>query len=101
MKAIFAALIMIAATSAFATEETYPGGCKGKLLGTCEEYDNGTKVGPNYVTCIARDSANQKFTYTGSYGKPTKTNVQGAINACKAGSDDPASCHWTACVWAD
>ena len=100
MKAVLATLIMIASVSAYA-DKTGPGGCKGKLLGTCEEYDGGTKVGPNNITCIARDSNNEKFTFTGSYGKPTKTNVQGAINACKAGSDDPESCHWTACVWAD
>jgi hypothetical protein len=77
------------------------GGCAGELLGTCEEYENGERVGPNYVTCMARDSAGRLFTYTGSYGRPTHENVEGAISACRRGSAHPSSCHWTACRWAD
>jgi len=103
MKAVLAIFVLVLtfATVSFA-EETYPGGCKGKLIGWCVEKDsNGNTVGPNYITCIARDSANIKYTYTGSYGKPTSVNVAGAVNQCKANSADPASCHWTACVWAD
>ncbi len=102
MKTVLAILVLLGAASAYAWDKAEPGGCKGKLLGTCEEYDSsGTKVGPNFVTCIARDSDNNKYTYTGSYGKPTKTNVKGAIDICKQNSNDPDSYHWTACVWAD
>jgi hypothetical protein len=104
MKIVLAVLFVIGSfsTAALASDHTYPGGCKGQLLGSCTEVDgNGNQVGPNFVTCIARDSSNIKYTYTGSYGKPTHENVLGAVNQCKANSDDPASCHWTACRWAD
>ena len=102
MTKILATLVLASAFSTAAFAEKQPvGGCAGKLIGDCQEYDQGSNVGPNYITCIARDSANVKYTYTGSYGKPTSVNVAGAVKQCKAESEDPASCHWTACVWAD
>lgn len=103
------AIAMVLSSSAFASmsltsdsDHVGPGGCRGQFLGNCTEIgDDGNRVGPNRVLCIARDSANQKFTYTGSYGKPTHQNAQGAVKACQRASADPASCHWTACKWAD
>lgn len=105
MKALLATLVLISTFSTAALADgdtTYPGGCAGELIGSCTEVDgNGNKVGPNFVTCIARDSNKTKYTATGSYGKPTKTHVKAAVANCKENSPVPASCHSTVCVWAD
>lgn len=105
MKNMFKAISLLAlvagAQNAQAEWKTSPGGCAGHFLGDCTEYSqDGTRVGPNFIKCKARDASNKEYFARGRYIRPSLTK-QKAIDVCKAKSASPSSCRFTVCVWAD
>ena len=55
------------------------------------------RLSRHWRTCIARDAQRNRWVYTGSYGKPNRTIVAGAIARCEAASPQPDTCKVTVC----